>query len=127
MGLNRDLNFSSDGRSENVRRSAEVGKLINKSGVICLLALVAPDDSVRKRAAEVVGSDNFIVVHLKASEEVCEGRNESAKQRGEDDVKESSVVYQAPTDADLVLDTESTDPTQCVAQVLEMLEAKGII
>jgi bifunctional enzyme CysN/CysC len=127
MGLNRDLNFSSDGRSENVRRSAEVGKLINKAGVICLLALVAPDDSVRKRAAEVVGSDNFIVVHLNASEEVCEGRNESAKQRGEDDVKESAVVYQAPEDADLVLDTESLDPTQCVAEVLELLEAKDVI
>ena len=127
MGLNRDLNFSSDGRSENVRRAAEVGKLINKSGVICLLALVAPNDSVRKRAAEVVGSDNFIVVHLNASEEVCESRNVSAKQRGEDDLKESSVIYQAPTDADLVLDTEKVDPKGCADQVLKLLEEKGVI
>jgi len=127
MGLNRDLNFSSDGRSENVRRAAEVGKLVNKSGVICLLALVSPDDSVRKRAAEVVGKESFIVVHLNASEEVCAGRNESAKQRGDDDLKESSVTYQAPTDADLVLDTENVDSAACIAQVLELLETKGVI
>ena len=127
MGLNRDLNFSGDGRSENVRRAAEVGKLINKSGVICLLALVAPDDSVRKRAAEVVGSDNFVVVHLNASEEVCDSRNESAKQLGEDDLKESSVIYQAPTNADLVLDTENVGPAECAEQVLKLLEEKGVI
>ncbi len=127
MGLNRDLNFSSDGRSENVRRAAEVGKLINKSGIICLLALVAPDDSVRKRAAEVVGRESFIVVHLNASIETCESRNESAKQRGQDDPKESSVAYQAPTDADLVLDTENVDPSDCVDQVLKLLSVKGVI
>lgn len=127
MGLNRDLNFSSDGRSENVRRAAEVGKLINNSGVICLLALVAPDDSVRKRAAAVVGEDAFLVVHLNASAEVCESRNESAKQLGEDDLKESHVIYQTPENADLVLDTESTSPADCVQQVLELLQSKEIV
>ena len=100
MGLNRDLNFSSDGRSENVRRAAEVGKLVNKAGVICLLALVAPDEEVRKKAAEVVGDGSFIVIHLDAPAELCESRNESAKKLTEEDLKESQVTYQTPANAD---------------------------
>ena len=127
MGLNRDLNFSTDGRSENVRRAAEVGKLVNKAGVICLLALVAPDEEVRQKAAEVVGDGNFIVVHLDAPAELCESRNESAKKLTEEDLKESQVTYQTPANADLVLNTESMDSIQCVAEVLALLESRELI
>ena len=127
MGLNRDLSFSSDGRSENVRRAAEVGKLVNKAGVICLLALVAPDDSVRKKAAELVGAEQFITVHLDAPAELAESRNESARKLTEDDLKESQVAYQAPSDADLVLNTESTPAADCIAKVIELLESRELI
>jgi bifunctional enzyme CysN/CysC len=127
MGLNRDLSFSSDGRSENVRRAAEVGKLVNKAGVICLLALVAPDDEVRKKAAELVGGEQFITVHLDAPAELAESRNESARKLTEDDLKESEVAYQVPTDADLVLNTESTGPADCIAKVIELLESRELI
>lgn len=127
MNLNRDLNFTSDGRSENVRRAAEVGRLMNKAGVICLLSLVAPDDSVRKRAAEVVGGEHFLTIHLDAPAELCESRNLSARDLTEDDLKESEVAYQAPIDADLVLDTENTPPADCIAKVIDLLESKGLI
>ena len=127
MGLNRDLSFSSDGRSENVRRAAEVGKLVNKAGVIRLLALVAPDDSVRKKAAELVGAEQFITVHLDAPAELAESRNESARKLTEDDLKESQVAYQAPSDADLVLNTESTPAADCIAKVIELLESRELI
>ena len=127
MGLNRDLNFSTDGRSENVRRAAEVGKLVNKAGVICLLALVAPDEEVRQKAADVVGDGNFIVIHLDAPAELCESRNESAKKLTEEDLKESQVTYQTPANADLVLNTESMDSIQCVAEVLALLEKRELI
>lgn len=127
MNLNRDLNFTSDGRSENVRRAAEVGRLMNNAGVICLLSLVAPDESVRKRAAEVVGGEHFLTIHLDAPAELCESRNLSARDLTEDDLKESEVAYQAPTDADLVLDTENTPPADCIAKVIDLLESKGLI
>ena len=51
----------------------------------------------------MVGSDQFITVHLDAPAELAESRNESARKLTEDDAKESEVAYQAPTDADLVL------------------------
>lgn len=127
IGLSRDLNFSKDDRSENVRRAAEVAVLLNKAGMICLLSLVAPNDEVRKKAAQVIGDEKFVVVHLTAPESLCQERNLSAKALGVDDPQESEVHYQPPTDADLVLETEKTSPAECVSQVVEYLESKGII
>lgn len=127
MGLSRDLNFSGDDRSENVRRAAEVARLMNKAGLVCLLSLVAPEEAVRKKAAEVIGEDRFIVVHLTAPEELCRQRNESAKTLDEDDVQETDVQYEAPDQADLVLDTENTPPQECVAKVIELLENRKLI
>ena len=127
MGLSRDLNFSGDDRSENVRRAAEVARLMNRAGLVCLLSLVAPEEAVRKKAAEVIGEDRFIVVHLTAPEELCRQRNESAKTLDEDDVQETDVQYEAPAQADLVLDTENTPPQECVAKVIELLENRKLI
>ncbi len=127
MGVSRDLGFSRDDRSENVRRAAEVARMMNKAGLVSLVALVAPNDEVRKKAAEVVGPEQFIVVHLTAPEELCDERNESAKKLKDDDLQETDVKYQSPTDADLVLETDKTDPSECVSKVIELLESKGFI
>ena len=127
MGLNRDLNFSTSGRSENMRRVAEVSRLMNRSGLISLVSLVSPREIDRSRAAEVVGKENFIVVHLSAPAEVCESRNESAKQLGPDEVQESTFEYEAPENADLVLDTEKMAAPDCIAKVIEFLEGREII
>lgn len=126
-GLNRDLNFSTDGRSENIRRVAEVSKLLNRAGMISLVALVSPREVDRQRAAEVVGDGNLIVIHLSAPAELCESRNESANRLGPDDVQESAFDYENPTAADLVLDTENMSAQDCVSKVIEFLETKEII
>jgi bifunctional enzyme CysN/CysC len=127
LGLSRDLNFSKDDRSENVRRAAEVARLMNRAGLICLVSLVSPNDEVRKKAAKVVGEDKFIVVHLTAPEELCQERNLSAKKSDVDGPKETKSNYQAPTDADLVLETDKTDPAECIAKVIELLESRKLI
>ena len=67
------------------------------------------------------------MVHLSAPAEVCESRNESAKKRGPDEVQESTFEYEAPENADLVLDTENTAPADCVAKVIELLESREMI
>lgn len=125
-GLNRDLGFSSVDRSENLRRTSEVARFMNKSGLICLMALVAPNDDVRKKAAEVIrdGDGQFLVVHLTAPPELCAERNESAKKS---DVEEREPNYQAPSDADLVLETDKLNPVECVDKVIQLLESKKYI
>ncbi len=127
MGLNRDLSFSAGGRSENMRRVAEVSRLFNRAGLISLVSLIAPREIDRGRAAEVLGAEKLIVVHLSAPPELCESRNESAKKRETETDPESTFEYEVPSNADLVLDTENTSPADCVAKVIEFLEGKQII
>ncbi|MFT7634262.1 MAG: bifunctional enzyme CysN/CysC, partial [Mariniblastus sp.] len=127
MGLSRDLNFSKDDRSENVRRAAEVANLMNKAGLICLLSLVSPSDEIRKKAAGVVGEDRFIVVHLTAPAELCQQRNLSGRTLDKDDPQETKSNYQPPSDADLVLETDNMPPAECVAKVIELLASKGFV
>lgn len=125
-GLNRDLGFSSEDRSENLRRTSEVARFMNKSGLICLMALVAPNDEVRKKAAEVIrdGEGQFVLVHLTAPAELCAQRNLTSR---DSDVEESVPNYQPPSDADLVLETDNLNPVECVAKVIELLESKKYI
>ena len=63
-GISRDLGFTAEERSENLRRSAEVAKLINDAGLICIAAFVAPSEEVRQKARDVVGRERFLTVHV---------------------------------------------------------------
>ncbi len=125
VGLARDLGFSRENRSENLRRAAEVAKLMNKAGLICVMALVSPNEEMRKRAATVVGPENFILVHLDAPAEVCSQRNLSAQVEGV--TEESLTNYQPPETADLVLHTNEMSSAECVEKILDLLESRNII
>jgi bifunctional enzyme CysN/CysC len=132
LGISKDLGFTFEDRSENLRRGSELARLINDAGLICLAAFVAPSEEVRGRAAEVIGTDRFLVVHLAAPLEVCRQRTEDDKyQRAEaGDIANFpgvSFPYDVPAAPDLVLPTQTLDVTQCVDRVLQLLEARGII
>ena len=124
LGLNRDLGFSQEDRSENLRRAAEVAKVVNKAGLFCIMSFVSPKEDIRQKAAEVVGSENFIVVHLKAPRDICDGRNDSAKKS---DIEEARAGFEDPIDPDLVLDTVNDPPETCIKQVIQFLEEKKLI
>jgi bifunctional enzyme CysN/CysC len=125
LGLCRDLGFSDEDRSENLRRAAEVARLMNNAGWICILALVAPDEEVRQRAAEVIGDDRFIVIHLTASAETCRARHQADKDG--QSFEETAPRYQPPENPDLVLNTESLAPAECVDKIIELLESQQFI
>lgn len=124
LGLSRDLGFSSEDRSENLRRASETAKLFNKSGLICVLAMIAPNEDARAKSAGVVGDEHFVVVHLNAPEEVCLERNRATD--GEE-AEESKLEFQAPENADLELDTSKLSTVQCVDKIIELLEQKNFI
>jgi bifunctional enzyme CysN/CysC len=63
-GVNQDLGYSVEDRSENLRRSGHIARIMNDAGLICLAAFVAPSESIRARVAELVGKECFLVVHL---------------------------------------------------------------
>jgi bifunctional enzyme CysN/CysC len=131
QGISRDLGFSVSDRSENLRRSAEAAKLLNDAGLICVAAFLAPEESVRRKAAEVVGRERFLVVHLDAPLEVCRQRDTSGMYAKADEgeianVPGVSVTYEPPTKPDLVLNTAETPVDECVAQIVKLLASRGI-
>ncbi|MEQ1905399.1 MAG: sulfate adenylyltransferase subunit CysN [Pirellulaceae bacterium] len=124
MGLTRDLGFAEEDRSENLRRAAEVAKLFNNAGLICIVALVAPREETRLKAAELIGHDKFIVVQLEASLEVSRARNKTVTT---DAGPEVETQYEPPAKPDLKLNTESLSPGECVAKIVELLESRRLI
>jgi len=78
---------------------------------------------VRAKAAEVVGNNRFVVVHLNAPAEICRERN-----AGEREITDQALLnYEAPVKPDLVLQTDSTEPAECVAKIVKLLEQREIV
>jgi bifunctional enzyme CysN/CysC len=132
QGISRDLGFSARERSENLRRSVEVAHLFNDSGLICLAAFVAPDDDVRQKAAERIGRDRFLVVHVSAPVEVCRTRDTDGRYAQADageitNFPGVSAAYEPPANPDLVLPTHEWPVAKCVDAVIELLERRGIV
>ncbi|MFN9627961.1 MAG: sulfate adenylyltransferase subunit CysN, partial [Planctomycetota bacterium] len=131
-GVNQDLGFSVEDRSENLRRSAHIARIMNDAGLICLAAFVAPSESIRARVAELVGKDRFLVVHLVADEAVRKARDiKGHYAKAEAGVLPNfpgvSAIYEAPQQADLVIDSGKQTVQECVDQVLKLLTERGLI
>ena len=131
-GVNQDLGFSVEDRSENLRRSAHIARIMNDAGLICLAAFVAPSESIRARVAELVGKDKFLVVHLTADEQVriardSKGHYAKAQAGVLPNFPGVSALYEAPEKADLVVDSGKHSLESCVEQVLELLAHRGVL
>lgn len=130
--LSRDLGYSVDDRSENLRRSAEVARLMNEAGVVCICAFVAPHRAVRARVRQLLGAGRSLEVYLSAPASVCQERDRTGMyaQAARGELKAFPGVnapYEPPEQADLVLATDSVSVEQCVARVLELLERRGVL
>ncbi len=131
QGISKDLGFTAEDRSENLRRSAEVARLINEAGLICIGAFVAPSEQVRRKAAQVIGEDRFLVVHLAAPVPVCrerdtEGWYERADSGEIANFPGVSSAYEEPSAPDLSLPTHEWPVSRCVEAILKMLEDRDI-
>jgi adenylylsulfate kinase len=74
-GLNADLSFSEQDRSENIRRVAEVAKLFCDAGVIILASFVTPQHVMRAQAKKIIGTESFIEIYVQASLKTCKKRD----------------------------------------------------
>ena len=125
VGLNSDLDFSEEGRRENIRRAAEVGKLLAGAGTIALISLVSPSEGDRALAREIVGAP-FREAYVAASAAVCEARDpkqlyrraRAGEIRGFTGV---DAPYDVPAAPELILDTERCDVDRSVADAVEFV------
>ena len=132
LGISRDLGFTAVERSENLRRSSEVAKLMNDAGLVCLAAFVAPSEEVRQKARGVIGDARFLVVHLSAPVEVCRDRDTTGVYELADSGEIASLPgvsspYDVPNHADLVLPTHKWNIDQCVEAIMDLLSEKRIL
>src|SRR5579871_5891758 len=130
--LNRDLGFTADDRSENLRRSAEVAKLLNDTGVITIAAFVAPHEAVREKAKQLIGRDRVLEVYCTAPMEVLRARDQSGAFRLADEGRIAQMpgvtaAFEEPTSADLVLETDRISVEQSVSRIVELMKAKGYL
>ncbi|MEP3478438.1 MAG: sulfate adenylyltransferase subunit CysN [Fuerstiella sp.] len=131
-GLSKDLGFSFEERSENLRRSAHLANILNDAGIICVAAFVAPNATVRDKVAGVIGSDRFLTVHVDAPVELCRERDTNGQYADADagKLKEFSGVtapYEVPESPDLVLKTSEQSVTECADAVIDLLTSKGFL
>jgi adenylylsulfate kinase len=129
-GLCRDLGFSREDRTENIRRISFVSKLLTRNGVAVIVAAISPYREDRELAREEIQS--FVEVWCKASIDACAERDykglyEKARRGEITNLTGVNDPYEEPEDADLVLDTEGEEPEQSAERVMTVLQAKGYL
>ncbi len=122
--LNSDLGFSKTDRMENLRRAAHVAKLFNDNGNFVIASFVSPLNENRRIVREII--DNFKLVFLKCSLQVCEQRDikgmyKKARAGEIKDFTGVSAVFEEPPDADIIVDTERLNIADCVKEILDKL------
>jgi len=125
-GLNRNLGFSPADRSENIRRIAEVARLMNDAGLIVVTALISPGRADRAAARQIIGEASFVEVHVSTPLAVCEARDPKGyyrqARRGERaEFTGVSSPYEAPEHADLTIDTAQVSMADAIAQLSRLL------
>jgi len=131
-GLNRDLGFTDTDRVENIRRVAEVSKLIVDAGLITLVSFISPFRSERKMARDLLERDEFFEVFVSTTLEECEQRDPKGlyKKARAGELKNFTGIdstYEMPENADLVLDTKANTAEELADKIINFLESKKII
>lgn len=125
MGLNRDLGFTETDRVENIRRIAEVAKLMNDAGLIVLTAFISPYRKDRENAKEIIGED-FLEIYVSTPVEECERRDvkglyRKARQGKIPNFTGISSPYETPEEPDVVIDTRKLSIEDAVSMIMEKI------
>ena len=128
-GINSDLSFSPEDRTENIRRIAEVANLFVDAGVIVLAAFVSPYKKDRENIRNIVGNDNFVEIFVNTSLEECERRDVKGLYRKarEGKIKDFTGVnapYEAPESPEIEVVTDELTLEECVNRIYERVKPK---
>ncbi len=123
LGLNNNLGFTEEDRVENIRRFAEVAKLMNDAGLIVLVSVISPFEEDRANARAIIGEEHFTLVHVATSLEECIRRDTKNlyKKALAGEIKNFTGVsspYEEPIDADIKVETETMSVEEAVKAIL---------
>jgi|SRR5690625_1286301 len=125
-GLNKGLKFTASDRHENLRRIAEVAKLMTDAGLIVLSAFISPLKKDREMVRQIIGIDNFAEIYVATSVEECERRDvkglyKKARAGGIENFTGLTAPYEPPENPDLVINTENQKVEDSAKQILKFL------
>ncbi len=128
-GINNNLGFTTAERRENIRRIAEVTKLLIHSGVITLNAFISPTNEIRQLAMEIIGRENFIEVFVSTPLEVCEQRDTKGlyKKAREGKITNFTGIdspFDPPENADVEVDTSIFTKEESIEAILKTVLPK---
>lgn len=131
-GLNSDLGFSPEDRTENIRRIGHVAGLFADAGVIAIAAFISPYKSGRRAAREACPPGSFVEVFLDVPIEVCEARDpkglyEKARAGKIADFTGIDAPYEVPESPEVRVDTSAMSPEESVEHVLHALRIRGLV
>ena len=126
LGLCKDLGFSSADRRENIRRAAELARLMNQAGLIAIVALISPLQEDRERARDIIGCDSLFEVHVATPLAVCEARDpkglyQRARTGELANFTGISARYEVPAHPQLVFDTSTMKVEDCVDALMRSI------
>jgi adenylylsulfate kinase len=131
-GLNKNLGFSADDRTENIRRIGEVGKLFVDAGIVTMTSFISPYRADRDNVRKTLGAGDFFEVFVNPPIDVCEQRDPKGlyKKARAGELKGFTGIddpYEAPTNPELLLDTSKCTPQDAAILLIGLLEKAGKI
>jgi adenylylsulfate kinase len=131
-GLNNNLGFSAEDRTENIRRIGEVGKLFVDTGVVTLASFVSPYNADRDAIRQLMGAADFFEIYVETPLELCEERDPKGlyKKARAGEIPNFTGIsdpYEAPENAELVIKTADCTLEEAALQVISLLEKAGKI
>jgi adenylylsulfate kinase len=129
LGLNKDLGFSPEDRSENIRRIGEVSKLMLNAGMITIAAFVSPFEKDRAMVQAIVEAENYMEIFVDTSLEECIKRDVKGlyKKAIAGEIKEFTGIsspYEKPSNPTIIISTEEQTPEEALAIILETVLLK---
>lgn len=127
MGLNKNLGFKEADRIENIRRIAEVAKLMNDAGLLVITSFISPYVRDRRNAREIIGKENFIEIYVSTPINECEKRDvkglyKKARAGEIPNFTGISSPYEAPEHPEIIIDTTGKSLADSVNYIIEQLE-----
>lgn len=127
LGINKDLGFNEYDRSENIRRVAEICKLMNDAGIIVITAFISPFERDRKMAKDIIGEDKYVEVYVSTPLEECERRDvkglyQKARNGEIPNFTGINSPYEVPQNPNVEIDTSDSDIVDKAKELFERLK-----
>jgi adenylylsulfate kinase len=125
-GINKNLSFSPEDRTENIRRIAEVAKLFLTQGIICIVSFISPTRDMRAMAREIIGDPDFIEIFIDTPIEVCEARDvkglyKKARAGEIPDFTGVNAPYEPPFQPDIHILTERNSIEDSLSELTQLI------